>query len=277
MIIIDDIKNSNVFNKFASILLLVAIFILLMYMGTSLLIYFNSPKKNPYIIKGLVPGNKRITIYQNPKIKNSKTIIRSVNEDGGLEFTWCIWLYVNSGSDDDSEYNTEKYKHIFHKGNLSKVNENGIFVPNNAPGLYFKYNNHNDTNEDGDKSLSLYLFINTYNKIIESLKVNEIPIEKWFHIAFRIKQKTLDLFFNGEIVKRKIFSSLPKQNYDDIHIGQKGGFNGTISELRYFGSALSGSEILSIVKNGPDLRSLDKKRMMDYYPPYFSINWFLKN
>ena len=64
---------------------------------------------------------------------------------------------------------------------------------------------------------------------------------------------------------------------NDVHIAQKGGFDGNISELRYFGSALSGSEILSIVKNGPDLRTSDKKRAMDYYPPYFSINWFIRD
>lgn len=273
---IDEIKNSEILRKGATVLLLVMIFILLMYIGTSVIIYFNSPKKNPYIIKGMVPGNKRITIYQNPKVKNSKTIIRSVNEDGGLEFTWCVWLFVNSPPDDDS-VGIEKYKHIFHKGNLSKVNDNGIFVPNNAPGLYFKYNNHLDSDVVNDKSLSLYIFMNTYEKIIENLEIKEIPIEKWFHIALRIKQKTLDIFFNGEIVKRKIFSSLPKQNYDDIHIAQKGGFDGNISELRYFNSALSGSEILSIVNNGPDLRTRNRKRAMDYYPPYYSINWFIKD
>ena len=105
---------------------------------------------------------------------------------------------------------------------------------------------------------------------------NEIPIEKWFHIAFRIKQKTVDIFVNGQIIKRKILSSIPKQNYDNVYIGQNGGFNGKISELRYFASALSGNEILTIVNNGPDLRNKDRKKAIDYYPPYFSINWFFK-
>ena len=268
-------KKSSLIQKFATIILLVLIFIILMYIGTSVIMYFNSPKKNPYVTTGLISANKPLEIQQNPNEKDSVTILRSVDQDNGIELTWSIWLYVNSPPDIDEEYDTDKYKHIFHKGNLTKIDKNGIYIPNNAPGFYFKYNSK-DLGNGGDKNLSLHIFMNTYNTILEEISINEIPIEKWFNVAFRIKQKTADVFINGQIIKRKIFSSIPKQNYDNIYIGQRGGFNGKISELRYFSSALSGNEILTIVNNGPDLRNKDRKKAMDYYPPYFSINWFFK-
>jgi len=268
-------ENQNLLRKFATIILLVLMFVLLMYVGTSIIIYFNSPKKNPYVTTGLINGNKPLEIQQNPNEKDSVTILRSVDQDNGIELTWSIWLYVNSPPDNDSEFSTTQYKHIFHKGNLTKTNSNNIYVPNNAPGFYFKYNNAKFS-DNGDKNLSLHIFMNTYETILEEIIINEIPIEKWFHVAFRIKQKTADIFVNGQIVKRKIFSSIPKQNYDNVYIAQNGGFNGKISEIRYFSNALSGNEILTIVNNGPDLRNKDRKKAMDYYPPYFSINWFFK-
>ena len=276
---VNVIKNNNLVNKFIIIIVLILIFILLMYIGTSMIIYLNSPKKNPYLIKGMISGSRQKTILQDPKKKDSKTILRSVNEDGGLEFTWGVWLYVNSPIDDNSRF--KGFKHIFHKGNITrKYNDDdkkGIFMPNNAPGLYFKYNKNDESYSVDDKTLSLYIFMNTYKRILEEVVINEIPIEKWFHIAIRVKQKVMDVFINGQIIKRKIFSSIPKQNYDNVHIAKNGGFDGNISDLRYFNSALSGSNILTIINNGPDLRSNNKKKAMDYYPPYFSLNWFFNN
>jgi len=269
-------ENQNLLQKIATIILLVLIFILLMYLGTSIIIYFNSPKKNPYLTSGLISGNKPLEIQQNPDEKDSVTILRSVDQKNGIEFTWSTWLYVNSPPDNDAEFKTSKYKHIFHKGNLTKTNSNNIYIPNNGPGFYFKYNDSTISNNDGDKNLSLHIFMNTYETILEEIIINEMPIEKWFHVTLRIKQKTADVFINGQIIKRKLFSSIPKQNYDNVYIAQNGGFNGKISELRYFASALSGNEILTIVSNGPDLRDKDRKKAMDYYPPYFSINWFFK-
>ena len=44
--------------------------------------------------------------------KGSKPINRSVNEEGGIEFTWSVWLFV-----DDLDYMKGQFKHVFHKGN----------------------------------------------------------------------------------------------------------------------------------------------------------------
>ena len=155
-----SIQKQDIFKKIATIIALILIFILLMYIGTSIILYFNSPEKNPYIIKGLVRGTKQKTILQDPNKKDSKTILRSTNEDSGLEFTWSIWLYIDSPS--VSSDNLIGFKHIFHKGNDSKrssdIGNKGIFMPNNAPGLYLKYDSNTPSYEPNDKTLSLYGF-----------------------------------------------------------------------------------------------------------------------
>ncbi len=43
-----SIQKQDIFKKIATIIALILIFILLMYIGTSIILYFNSPEKNPY-------------------------------------------------------------------------------------------------------------------------------------------------------------------------------------------------------------------------------------
>ena len=78
-------------------------------------------------------------------------------------------------------------------------------------------------------------------------------MKKWFHIAFRLQNKVLDIYTNGSIVKRIAFDYIPKQNYDDVYLGQNGGFSGSISNLRYYDYALSAFELSNIVYWGPNL------------------------
>ena len=42
----------------------------------------------------MINGNENITISQDPQKSNSVTILRSNNEDSGMEFTWSVWLYI---------------------------------------------------------------------------------------------------------------------------------------------------------------------------------------
>jgi hypothetical protein len=99
-----------------------------------------------------------------------------------------------------------------------------------------------------------------------------VPIKKWFHIALRLQNKILDVYVNGVIAKRLIFNYVPKQNYSDIYLNQNGGFNGFISNLRYYNHALNIFEINSVVKKGPNLNrendSMNQKKF-DYISNYW--------
>ena len=83
----------------------------------------------------------------NPNHFEPKPIIRSVNEDQGMEFTWSTWFWINDLDNADKN----NYKKIF--SNYSTVNDNDDFLMN-SPGLYLAPN----TNE-------LHVVLNTFTKI----------------------------------------------------------------------------------------------------------------
>ena len=67
------------------------------------------------------------------------------------------------------------------------------------------------------------------------------------------------------------FNSVPRQNYGDVWVTQRGGFDGMLSSLRYFSHALTGVEIENLVKAGPNLTADDSLKI---FPPYFALRWF---
>ena len=107
------------------------------------------PSRNPKLVKGMKSGKKIKVIPQDPNIKNSIPVMRSNNQRGGVEFTWTIWLYI-----DTLNYKLGQRKHIFHKGSDTFARENkwpktneGVDVsqmafPNNSPGLFISENSN---------------------------------------------------------------------------------------------------------------------------------------
>ena len=83
---------------------------------------------------------------------------------------------------------------------------------------------------------------------IEYVDVDNIPVRKWFHIAISLNHKYLDIYFNGQLRKRKELDSLPRQNYGEFWAGLFGGFEGYISKLQYHRKALDYKEVEAIVR-----------------------------
>ena len=52
-------------------------------------------KATPFLLRGMIPGNQTYTIEQNPKYSSSIPILRSRNENEGIEFSYTVWLFTN--------------------------------------------------------------------------------------------------------------------------------------------------------------------------------------
>ncbi len=253
-------------SKVVFLILILLLFIFLFRMGSSLLAMLFMPSRNPKLVKGMKSGKKIKVIPQNPNIKNSIPVMRSNNERGGLEFTWTVWLFIES-----LEYKRGERKHIFHKGSQhlsSGKNVEPSFVgpaayPNNGPGLYL----HPTRN-------SLIIVMNTFEKIMEEVEINDVPLHKWVNVGIRVKGEIMDVYVNGQLALRHIFKSVPKQNYGNVFVNMNGGFDGEMSDLWYHDRALTGTQIMDIVRQGPDLTRDDT---MVVFPPYFSLKWFFEN
>jgi hypothetical protein len=251
------LESNSLVAKFAFLLLIIFAFVILLRVGISTISYFLTPSGSPHLIDGMVDGKQLIVFPQDPSSNGAVTIYRSVNATDGIEFSWSVWIFINS-----LQYLEGQYKHIFYKGN-SNLEQNGLNFPNNAPGLYLAPNTN-----------ALVVMMNTYNVINEEVIIPDIPINKWFNVIIRCKNTTLDVYANGTIVRSVNLIGVPKQNYGDVYVGMNGGFDGNISNLWYYDYALGTSEIQKIINGGPNTTLIGSNGMSDKLANYLSLRWY---
>jgi hypothetical protein len=242
------------------------IFLFLFKLGVQALGYFLSPSTNPFIVYGKLDGGTAVTISQNPANTNAIPIYRSNNQFSGAEFTWSVWLYLNLSPNVAAADDT-KYKTIFVKA-PSHPDAKGIHTTN-GPGMY--------ANCDHNGIGHLLFVFDDINGKQNQIKVDNVPLQKWVHVAFRLKNTVLDVYINGSINNRYQLMAAPKQNYYDINIGANGGYTGYLSNLRYYDHALNVFDINNIVMFGPNtansaLSSDYQSANGDY--SYLSTRWY---
>lgn len=223
-------------------------------------IYLNYKKMkdgSPWLIKDSLSGKKSLQLIQKKTEEKGGdaiqqlTIKRSENEIYGAEFTYTFWMYIN-----DWSYKYNQWKHVFHKGNMTSW-------PLRAPGVWL----HPTRN-------AMRIYMNTYSKIGDWVQVENIPVKKWFHTAIVLKQRNLDVFINGDMVKSYKLFGLPKQNYGDLFIHRLSGYDGFTSRLRYFNYAISYSELDKLIKQGPSPIGCSASNDL---PPYLASSWWTNN
>jgi hypothetical protein len=251
--------SNNALTIAAFLLLVVVACILIFSMGSSLIYYFSKTPSKLYLINGMVSGSQQKIIYQDPALENAATIYRSVNESKGIEFTWSLWINI-----DTIDFKSPTYSTIFYKGN-NDVNKQGLNYPVNAPGLYLEPMKNN-----------LLLIMNTFSDIQEEIRVPDIPLNKWINIVIRCQNRTLDVYINGTITRSLELGDVPKQNYGNVYVGTNGGFNGNLSDLIYFNYSLGPGQISSLVSNGPNLKSADGfDGLMNKFTDFLSLRWYM--
>ena len=268
--------SNSLVAKVCFLILIIVLFVLALRTSAKFLFWLMSPEKNPILIDGLKDAKKKKIVPVDPISNHSKPILRSVNERDGLEFTWSVWMFIDSlahpGEFADGRNTSNMKKHVFNKGSASNIqggdkwrdtNISGMAFPNNGPGLYIHENKN-----------ALVVVMNTFNNVIEEVVIDDIPLHKWINVVLRVKGKNMDTYVNGTIVNRHVFSSVPKQNYGDVYVNDNGGYSGLLSSLRYFSYALTGVEIENMVKAGPNMKADDSLRI---FPPYFSLRWFFSS
>lgn len=251
------LESNSLVMRFAFLMLVLVLFMILLRAGTALLGYAMSPTKNPHLVDGMMDGKHMSVFHMDPSLKSSKPIMRSVNQHDGIEFSWSLWVFI-----EDLEYKKGTIKHIFHKGN-DNIDATGVNTPNNAPGLYLAA----DTNQ-------FLVLMNTFSQVQETIVVDDIPLNKWINVIIRCEGRNLDVYINGTIVKRHVLSGVPKQNYGDVFVSMNGGFSGFTSNLWYYDYSLGLREINRIVQNGPNTTMKDSK-MTDHRHKYLSERWYL--
>jgi len=258
----DFLDSNSLIAKLSFLLLVIIIFIILLRLGVSFISWLFTPSSSPTLINGMIDGKELNIISQDPSSSSLSTQInRSSNKKGGIEFTWSTWLFI-----DDITYRQGQYRHIFHKGNdnINITNSpTGMNFPNNAPGLYLAPNSN-----------SIIVVMNTFNDIVEEVRIDNIPIKKWVNIIIRCNGNILDIFVNGTLTRRHILTGVAKQNYGDVYVSMNGGFSGYTSSLRYFNKSIGVREIEKIISDGPNTKLLSSSDIKKSNPPYLSLRWY---
>jgi hypothetical protein len=212
-----------------------------------------------------VSGPRMFTITQNPNIKGSKTIYFSDNQRSGIEFSYSLFININSGTFNNSD--TSSLYHILHKGY-------GRAYPLLGPGI-FCWGHVN----------KLRIFMNCYDTWNNYTDIENIPVDKWFHLTVSCKGNTLYAYINGNLKTKIALSNNtpPYQNYGNVYafnnrklqltaantqsllkdpmfsdpiapltsITFNGAIKGMISRVYYFSYALTYSEIQTLLHMGP--------------------------
>lgn len=261
--------NSNgIVAKIGFIVLVIFIFVVLLKVGTSFLLYIFTPSDDPFLLKGMKDGSTFALVPVDPNQPKAVPILRSIDQRDGLVFTWSSWIFLkqpdlpNHGCAPGAcPKQKQRWRHIYSKGS-DTMGADGMMQPNNAPGLYVSNDYRN-----------LAVVMNTFDNPNEKIIIGDLPIGHWFNVIIRQDQHRLDVFINGTLTRSKILNGVPNQNYDPVYMGLNGGFSGYLSQVQYFAYALGANKIQSIVAAGPNLKRLDGN-LNNTDANYLSFRWF---
>lgn len=280
---INDFLNSNNFVAKVSFLCLIIFVVVVMFqIIMRYLVYLYSPPPTVNLLDGMVSASSMKMIAQDITQSPNMLVTHSTNKNGGIEFTWSVWIFVKSLNSTQGMFNN-----VFFKGNYNPYAGSGrgcagLNIPNNAPGLYIV----NDTSTT--RSATLQVLMDTFQQassfltgteclVPNPLIVPHIPLNTWVNVVIRCTGNILDCYVNGVIANSVSLVGVPKQNYGNIYVAANGGFNGNISSLVYMNRSATNNEIWQLFQKGPNLKSVDADLNSFSKTNFLSFNWYLVN
>ena len=217
-------------------ILIIAVIIIVLYL---LYLWLFKDTTNYAIVKTTLKGNEQQTINAN------------VLPNGGtsMNYTYSFWIYIN---DYNTSYNQKKVILDRHK---TPSGENAT-TEHHAPLIYLGENENN---------LNVYITPEikppTF-KLEESVKLEDLPLQKWCYVAVTLENKVLDIYLDGKLVTSHYYEKMrksPKAN-DKIDINQSTSSDnanndmttwaGILSNVEYFDRALNAREVYERYKSG---------------------------
>jgi len=161
---------------------------------------------------------------------NNKVIYRK-------NYAVSMWIYLNTGSSNNASY----------------AKETTIFDYGNGKPKITYYNN-----PSADKHKDKYIIYFTNKRNGEMNYELTLPSQKWNYFVFNFSSTNADLFINGNLERTFTFTNNRPTYHstDNVKIGSNNGLNGAISNIRYYTTPLSSSQVansynLLMYKNPP--------------------------
>lgn len=192
------------------------LFIVLFSVETLIKLFNKYKHAKTFLVENTLPSNTARVIRQNPADRNSKMILPSDNELTGVEFTYSFFLYVEPATINAQD--TENIlKQVFYKGYSQPF-------PLLGPGVFIKGNTN-----------TMRVFMNSYKNWYNYVDIENIPLQKWFHVSLVFRANNLEVYINGNMKGRiDMTDTYPYQNYQDIIIFGSTNYPPAGREIRSF-------------------------------------------
>jgi hypothetical protein len=236
--------NNGNKNLFSIIMIGLAVLLVLFFIYTTYQGYTTYNHTSPYLISGITDGTvaQQFSAYQLPPPSDSPY---------GIEYSYSFWIFIkdtNFANNSSQCSGNAPLKHIFHKGSYDYIpagsstnGSNEVYYPLlQSPGVWL-YPNTNKLN----------IRFNTYQNTIETADVGNIPLNMWVNIIIIMIGSSVDVYVNGNLKRRVKLSGVPKINYGNLYSSNWGGFQGYLSNLRYFNYAIQPYLVDQIFNMGP--------------------------
>jgi hypothetical protein len=148
-------------------------------------------------------------------------------------YAFSFWLYLDSSNPNI----VDKYTSILNYGG----NPNILYNPTENTLIITMMNIDSEYNKKE---------LDEYGNII-IFKLPNVLLQKWNNIIFNYNGGTIDIFYNGKLLK-SILQILPYVSKDVLTVGTQDGINGGICNVTYFDTDITASQIYylyNIVKN----------------------------
>jgi len=172
-------EANSAISKFVAFVLSILVFYILFNIVIHLIAKFFISQTSVKVINGLTQSNIRSVVSSNPNVKSSVPILRSINQDQGLEFTWTVWFFIS----DAAKIISSKPALLFSKG---LAQENSIDNLGVCPGVYIAKNN-NERDVELRVAMNTMIDLSLNNIGIETISIKDIPINKWVYCAVRVQ------------------------------------------------------------------------------------------
>jgi len=287
-----DSSSSGVFPQILmAIIIAFVIFFIYMMVEQMYKAWYAFKGARVAILDSTCPSGNPQMFRQDPSNPSNTVILPySENQLTGIEFSYTSFIYVNSNTDDGSD----GWKTIFYKGYETGPS------PLLGPGVFVSGSNAKNN------SPTLRVVMNTYDSWFNVTDVEQIPFNKWFHLAIVLRNNSLEVYINGNLAKKTTFNgTLPYQNYETLTVfptvrtpftlfdntqnnpttssmgippGENmtvsGTFAGFISNLYYFSYAVTYSEIQAMLNMGPSSKTCSTNTNALDRPPYLIDSWW---
>lgn len=226
--------SQTIQNEATKTNLILLIIVVIMYL--TYFVFYPYFMYNRQTQDGLLLINEPISIRNKTTLASYQTLQET--EEFDYQYGISFWLYLDS-ENPSINLASNKYTSVINYGDKFRLEYN---VRLNTMRLVTLKNGIQPTDKVNKSYDELY------NVVFE---MKDILLQKWNNIIINYAGGTLDIFYNGSLVKSKI-KVVPFMEYDTLDVGSDKGIFGRMCNVNYFKVPLTTSQIYTLYNSVKD-------------------------